>query len=244
MACAIIAVVIHGHTLLAQNSLSLQKGPDNRIALHLSNTDHIAGFQFSINAHGIVMGAYEGTERTASASLGIYQYLKDESTLNVVILAPVRSALPAGEGTIGRISFTVKTVAGDDTIQVFLSRVMICDVDAKALNVTSAPLSWNNHEVNDSQPKDFALEQNYPNPFNPSTTIAYRLNKPAHVQLAVYDMRGRRVRMLVDQYQPEGRYDVRWYANDGDGTMPASGTYFAQLRVGNQTAIRKIVYAK
>jgi hypothetical protein len=240
----VMAVVIQVHTILAQNRLSLLREPGNRIALHLSNTDRVAGLQFSINAHGIAMGAYEGTERTASAALGIYQYLKDESTMNVVILAPVRSFLPAGEGAIGNVSFTVKTVTGDDTIQVSLSRVVICDVDAKALNVTSAPLSWQNHQVSDSQQKDFALEQNYPNPFNPSTTIAYRLDKPAHVRLAVYDMRGRQVRMLVDQYQPEGRYDVRWYANDGDGMMPASGTYFAQLRVGNQTAIKKMVYAK
>jgi hypothetical protein len=57
-------------------------------------------------------------------------------------------------------------------------------------------------------------------------------------------MRGRQVRLLVDQYQFEGRYDARWSAAVGDGTTPASGTYIVQLRVGNQTAVKKIVYAK
>jgi flagellar hook assembly protein FlgD len=101
-----------------------------------------------------------------------------------------------------------------------------------------------NDGINDSQPKNFALDQNYPNPFNPSTTIGYRLDTPARVRLAVYDMRGRQVRTLVDQYQADGKYTVRWNANDDGSSMLPSGTYFVQLRVGDQTSIRKMIYSK
>jgi hypothetical protein len=241
---AVMALALQAHTMLAENRLSLQQGSDHRITVHLSNTDRIAGLQFSIQASGIAIGAYIGTDRTASAALGIYQYLKDESTLNVIILAPVRSSLPAGEGAIGTISFSVKSPSADGTIQMSLNGVMICDADAKALDVTCAPLIWKSNDINDSQNKNFALDQNYPNPFNPSTTLEYRLDKPEHVRLAVYDMRGRQVRTLVDLNQTEGTYSVRWFANNGGGLMLPSGTYIAQLRVGDQTSIKKMIYSK
>lgn len=85
----------------------------------------------------------------------------------------------------------------------------------------------------DSEPTKFRLSQNYPNPFNPATTIEYSLDAMSQVQLRVYDSMGREVVTLIDAFQPQGLYRTQF-----DGSNLASGTYFLELRAGEQ--IQKI----
>ena len=85
-------------------------------------------------------------------------------------------------------------------------------------------------------PVAVALDQNYPNPFNPSTQIRYTLDAAAPVRLAVYDVQGRLVRMLVDGVRPAGAHSVAFEA----GTLP-SGTYFYRLETPRQTYTRPLV---
>ncbi|MCX6135091.1 MAG: T9SS type A sorting domain-containing protein [Ignavibacteriales bacterium] len=244
-ALAALAVMLQSQAAVADNRLVLRKESDNLIAVELSNTDAVAGFQFSVNGRGgVTFGEYQGSERTSEASLGIYQYLKDDSTLNIVILAPVRSALPVGNGVIGKIFFALTKNAGADTARVFLSKVVLCTAQAQYLDVTATQVEWNLHAKVDSKQMNFALNQNYPNPFNPSTTISYRLDKPAQVRLAVYDITGRQVESLVDQHQLEGQYTVKWNASVHAASQLASGMYFARLQVGDQVAVQKMILAK
>jgi len=82
----------------------------------------------------------------------------------------------------------------------------------------------------------------YPNPFSRSTVIRYELAENLPVDLEVYDLRGRRVRILVSESEkPPGRYDVVWDGLDGSGKRAASGIYFYRLRVGTVDRARKIV---
>lgn len=240
-----LTLALQSQAALADNRLILKKSSDNAISIELSNTDAIAGFQFSINGRGgVKFGEYEGSDRMAAAGLGIYQYLKNDSTLNVVILAPYRASLPAGEGTFGKMSFTLSNTSATDTVRVFLSGVVICDAAAQYLNVTTTQLTWNLNGSNGVQPSRFTLEQNFPNPFNPSTTIAYKLEQPTHVRLEVYDIAGRLINTLIDQYQVGGRYSARWNADDTRGSKVASGMYFARLQVGDQVAVAKMILTK
>jgi hypothetical protein len=59
----------------------------------------------------------------------------------------------------------------------------------------------------------YNLLQNYPNPFNPSTTIPYRLKEPGYVKVMVYDIKGELVRVLVNQHQSAGYYEVEFNPN-------------------------------
>lgn len=77
-------------------------------------------------------------------------------------------------------------------------------------------------------PARFALHPNYPNPFNPSTVIRYELPSGAKVRLAVYDVLGREVGLLVNEEKSAGVYSVRWDAAAG----MASGFYFYRLEAG------------
>ena len=88
-------------------------------------------------------------------------------------------------------------------------------------------------------PGEFALEQNYPNPFNPVTTIRYALKQQEDVTLIIYDMLGKKVKVLVNETQEAGWYDVLVYARE-----LASGVYIYRLRAGGFEKARKLVVLK
>ncbi|MFH1070003.1 MAG: S8 family serine peptidase [Candidatus Glassbacteria bacterium] len=96
-------------------------------------------------------------------------------------------------------------------------------------------------------PKAFSLIQNVPNPFNPSTTISYTIpqsERPLPVSLTVYDLRGRKVALLVEANQGAGSYSVTWNGTDQAGRKLPSGVYFYRLVAGDFTATRKMVIVK
>ncbi len=80
-------------------------------------------------------------------------------------------------------------------------------------------------------PDDFELYQNYPNPFNPSTTINYHLPQNSFVTIKVYDVLGREVATLVNDYRPAGYYSVEFNASSG-GRLP-SGIYIYTITANN-----------
>ena len=94
--------------------------------------------------------------------------------------------------------------------------------------------------VESEEPPDrVALIGNYPNPFNPSTGIVYELPEPGPVRLAVYDMIGREVRVLVDAHRTAGRHTVRF---DAEG-LP-TGTYACVLTAGSVAITRVMVLVR
>ena len=62
-------------------------------------------------------------------------------------------------------------------------------------------------------PEDFLLFQNYPNPFNPSTKISWQSPVSGWQTLKVYDILGREITTLVNEYRPAGKYEVNWNAD-------------------------------
>ena len=88
-------------------------------------------------------------------------------------------------------------------------------------------------------PTSFALEANYPNPFNPTTTIPFALPEKTPVRLAVYDLLGRQVQVLVQETLPAGRHAVRFEAS----SLP-SGVYFARIEAGSFSTVRRIMLIK
>ena len=88
-------------------------------------------------------------------------------------------------------------------------------------------------------PEKVKLHANYPNPFNPSTVIAFSLPEESHVRLAIYDLLGRRVAILVDETRSAGRYEVNW-----DASQLSSGVYVFRLESGGQTLTRQMTLIK
>lgn len=91
-------------------------------------------------------------------------------------------------------------------------------------------------ETNDGiSPVEFKLDQNFPNPFNPSTLISYSLPKSSQVSIKIYDIVGREVTELVNEYQEAGKYILPFTANN-----LSSGVYFYKIRAGEFSAVKKM----
>jgi hypothetical protein len=95
-----------------------------------------------------------------------------------------------------------------------------------------------------NRPEDFCLFQNQPNPFNPETQISYFLPTDCRAQLVIYNVLGRTVRTLVDEYQNAGMHSLRWDGRADDGTQLGSGIYFYRLTAENFDQSRKMVLMK
>jgi hypothetical protein len=90
-------------------------------------------------------------------------------------------------------------------------------------------------------PKTYDLTQNCPNPFNPTTTIQYQLPERTHVRLTIYNVMGQRVRVLVDEPKPQGRYKVMWDGRNDAGEAVASGVYFYRMTTQGFEMTKKMV---
>ena len=85
---------------------------------------------------------------------------------------------------------------------------------------------------------------NYPNPFNPTTTIRYSLPEAAQVRLAIYNVLGQEVRVLVDAVENAGIYSAKWDGRDAFGHEVTTGMYLYRLEAGSNLAVRKMMLVK
>jgi flagellar hook assembly protein FlgD len=92
--------------------------------------------------------------------------------------------------------------------------------------------------VPDDSPLRFALYGAVPNPFNPTSVLEFSLPASQHVTLGVYDVRGRLVRLLVDEVRTAGIHIVPWDGRDSSGRAVASGTYFARLWSATESSVK------
>ena len=93
-------------------------------------------------------------------------------------------------------------------------------------------------------PEVFALHQNYPNPFNPVTTLRYDLPENGHVSITIYDMLGRQVKTIINQYQEAGYRSVIWNATNNYGKPVSAGIYLYQIQAGEYMQTKKMVLLK
>ena len=87
------------------------------------------------------------------------------------------------------------------------------------------------------------LKQNYPNPFNPLTRISYYLPETTHVDLAIYDVAGKLIRVLENGGVDQGNHPKVWNGLDNSGRAVASGVYYYRLHAGEvrETKIMTLV---
>ena len=95
-----------------------------------------------------------------------------------------------------------------------------------------------------SLPGEYKLDQNIPNPFNPSTVIGYRIPEAASVRLAIYNLLGQEVRVLVDRHTEAGSFTATWDGKDEMGRQVSSGIYLYRIQAGGFSASRRMLFLK
>jgi hypothetical protein len=90
-----------------------------------------------------------------------------------------------------------------------------------------------------SEADAFELFQNYPNPFNPETVISYKLQKTGYIELAIYDITGKAVRIAEKGIRRAGSHEVMLNSD-----RLAAGAYFYKLTSGNRSVVKKMIVLK
>ena len=85
---------------------------------------------------------------------------------------------------------------------------------------------------------------NYPNPFNPETRIVFNLPEEGNVKLDIYNIKGQKVKTLLDCYMNPGRSEMIWNGKDDNGKRVSSGVYFYQLITEKKTITKKMILIK
>jgi M6 family metalloprotease-like protein len=125
----------------------------------------------------------------------------------------------------GRKYYRIKEIDSSGSVT-YSSRIAQANIPTAI--VPDSPILWN-----------FTLAQNFPNPFNPTTVVGYQLSALSNVRLAVFDVLGREVVVLVNERKPAGRYEALF-----DGTRLSSGIYYYRLTAGNQVQTKRMVLTK
>jgi hypothetical protein len=88
------------------------------------------------------------------------------------------------------------------------------------------------------------LYGNFPNPFNPETVIKFALDTDGPVEIVIYNVRGQRVKTLVNRQMVAGMYSLLWDGHDDSGKAVTSGVYFARFITDNHNATLKMMLIK
>lgn len=103
----------------------------------------------------------------------------------------------------------------------------------------NGPFTITSIEQSAGSTDEYYLAQNYPNPFNPRTVISWQSPVSGWQTLKVYDLMGREVATLVDEFKSAGNYEVNF-----DASKLSSGTYFYTLQAGNFSQTKKLILIK
>jgi hypothetical protein len=90
----------------------------------------------------------------------------------------------------------------------------------------------------------YKLENAYPNPFNSETIIKYHIPKDGFVDISIYDVTGREIKTLVNEYKDQGIYLCRWNGTDQFGQFVVSGVYLYKITTNSFTQTKKLILIK
>ena len=127
-----------------------------------------------------------------------------------------------------------------------VGKVWYDDFTIEPVEVLEAPTAVENPFTASAadRPTRYQLTQNYPNPFNPATTFGYSVPEKSPIEIAVYNVLGRKVRTLFNGTQETGNYKIHWDGLDEQGQFVGSGIYLITLKSSKMVLSKKVTLLK
>jgi hypothetical protein len=162
--------------------------------------------------------------------------------------ALVQSVPMSYDGTL-KYNYTLPTSTNGDSVKFYFQYQTISGSTVKEPSVGIYIFSYGDlmvyykstQEIVQQIPSQYQLNQNYPNPFNPSTIISYQLSVAGFVTLKIYDVLGREITTLVNEFQLPGTYNSTFSILH---SALSSGVYFYRLQTDNFAATKKMMLLK
>jgi hypothetical protein len=216
-------------------------GATVEVPVSLENADGFYGIQFIVEHDpGLVTPVDVYASELASGCL--FEWNAVDGNVNVAI-ASIGGI--TGDGELCRIVYSVEPEAAGEVCA--LPAVAYVDENPTPLSTVAGEISCLSTGVDDGsgEPRRYALHPPVPNPFNPMTTVAYDVpSGGGAVRIEVYDVAGRLVATLVDEWKAAGSYSVDWHGVDESGREMASGIYFCRMTAGEKVMSRKLAMLK
>ncbi|HEX5133217.1 MAG TPA: FlgD immunoglobulin-like domain containing protein, partial [Candidatus Krumholzibacteria bacterium] len=227
-------------------------GLTDKFAVVIKTTDELEASILDVNS--VYLGNTRGVERPVETRV---LDVDNDGRLDMALFYATEDLLGAGSPLLyGDDNSSLKNERGDGPIGVhFVSPsgvdYLVSDIFALGTPV-EMPTVWMIFDPPLGAPepdltpkaKETALNSIHPNPFNPQTTVAYSLTGETRVRIAIYDVRGALVRLLVDESQAAGEHNALWNGVDDSGRPVTSGIYFVRMIAGSYKETRKIVMLK
>jgi hypothetical protein len=229
----------------------LTAGGTGSFEVHMTNTETVGTMSFEIVdvPEYLTVTSIEALDRFSS---GVIDGSSGEDTEgeNFYFLGyDFAGGIPAGSGGIIKVNVQMNQNIDNPNVMLFFDEVSGGDAGANAINATSEGLGLFNttmlsSDLGSTVPDKYGLNANFPNPFNPVTFITYDLAGDGQVDLSVYNIVGRKVKTLVNNYETAGRKTTAWYGVDDSGNPLSAGMYFYRLTAGGKVFTKKMVLMK
>ena len=193
-----------------------------------SPDNDIGGFQFQFN---VDQAAFNITETAGGATEVGFTVSAGGST--VLGFSFTGGTIPAGESIL-LTQITGEFTTGSATVIVGPDAVVISDPSANSLDANGETSEFNGTATLGVElPAVYALKEAYPNPFNPTTTIEYNVEIAGNVSIVVYDLMGREIKELVNEFKSPlsngGVYSFTWDGTNNSGSAVSSGMYIYRM---------------
>jgi len=224
-----IPFIIHATNILTTPTIDLDVGTPT--VIFCSPYEVLPQINTTVTINTGTMTPYS-YEVFYSSPGGFYPFTARFTNVDQQEFLPVTTSMSFLIGAV--FYFTSTTPLGSGTFEFSAD-----DLDFATLNYID-PYSI---EDNVATVPDIVLE-NYPNPFNPQTSIRYSIPKETMVNISVYNLRGQRVKTLVNSVHGAGRHEVIWNGTDELGQTVSSGVYFYRLITPDNVVDRKMLLLK
>ena len=193
-----------------------------------SPDNDISGFQFDYAVGG---NAFQITGTSGGATANGFTISAGGPT--VLGFSFSGAVIPMGNAIV-LTQITGSFDGSNNTVMVGPENVVISDPSATALDASGEISEWNGSTTLDVElPATYTLKEAYPNPFNPTTTIEYNVETAGNVSIIVYDLMGREIKELVNEFKSPlsngGVYSSIWDGTSNSGSSVSSGMYIYRM---------------